>query len=219
MDIIQIDDQTYEVLSDSGNLYKIRVTPVGARCTCTGFKYRQDCKHVKALQIPEKKRYPRICVDEVLTKLKPALQGEIIYLAGSYRRQKDMIGDVDILIQADTDSFMKVASSISALHTQGRIQQIICTGTEIIRGLVKTSYGDIQFDITRVNENELATYLLYRTGPKDLNIRMRSLAKMLGYKLNEHGLFDTDGHVIPTPTEASVFAELNMKYLTPAERS
>ena len=217
VELIPIDDNTYEVLSDSGNVYTIKVNMTGARCTCLGFKHRHSCKHIKLIEIPEKKRYPRICADEVLAGLEPALcntQYTNYTIAGSYRRQKEMIGDVDILIQMGVQSFLQ-------LHDKLKWNPAItftCTGTEIIRGAVPTSYGNIQFDITRINEDEYPFYLLYRTGPKERNIQMRSLAKMIGYKLNEHGLTDEMGIKVECHTEEDIFFALGMKYIEPQDR-
>ena len=214
MELRQVNENTYEVLSDSGNIYKLKVNPVGISCTCLGYKHRHACKHIKLLDIPEKKKYPRDCVIEVLNGLHPAICNTQYTVAGSYRRQKDMISDVDILIVCDEKTFLEVQYTLSGLE----YVTIKVAGSEIIRGVIPASYGDIQFDITRVNEVEYPFYLLYRTGPKDLNIRMRSLAKMLDLKLNEHGLYRQDGSRTHCETEADIFTELNMKYLTPAER-
>ena len=211
MEIAQTGDNTYEVLSDSGNIYKLKVNAVGVSCTCLGYKHRHACKHIKLLDIQEKKRYPRHVADYIIMRLEPAL-GNIKYtIAGSYRREKETIGDVDILLV--TDSLKGITEKILEIPQT----KIIMSGEQIIRGTVQTSSGEVQFDITRVNEDELASYLLYRTGPKELNIKMRMTAKLLGYKLNEHGLW-LDDEQIQTKTEADIFEALDMKYIKPEMR-
>ena len=202
----------WEYLSDSGNVYTLRQKGAKILCTCKGFEYRQHCKHLALIPTVFKTRYPRQAANEVKARFYSALQlAEQYCLTGSYRRGKDTIGDVDILIQ--TDDLEPIADIIRKQPTV----KITMEGTEILRGTVDTLYGNIQFDITRANKDEWATYLLYRTGSKGTNLAMRSKAKKLGLKLNEHGLWIGD-EKLNTPTEEDVFRQLGITYLEPEER-
>lgn len=133
-------------------------------------------------------------------------------LAGSYRRGKSTIGDVDIL--AENDSLLGIGSQM----VQDPNIEMVMSGPDIVRGFVPTTYGKVEFDFLRVNAEEWATYLLYRTGPKKLNIVMRAEAKKKGWRLNEHGLFDERNQQIVTASEKDVFDALGMEYLSPQER-
>ena len=212
-ELIQIDDNKYEFLSDSGKVYTLKVLASGIKCNCLGFKHRQDCRHIKFIDNPPKVRYPRQSALEVINNIRWALHETKYDIAGSYRRLKQDIGDVDILVNCTVEQFSKLLLRLQTIQNK----ELIMAGSEIIRGTTETNYGKIQFDITRVNKDEWASYLLYRTGPKELNIMMRTKAKLLSYKLNEHGLW-LDGEKIKTDTEADIFAELDMEYILPENR-
>jgi DNA polymerase (family 10) len=75
-------------------------------------------------------------------------------------------------------------------------------------------------DIFRTNIEMQYSMLLYSTGSKNFNIKMRGRAKQLGYLLNQKGLFDKDGNKIiaSNSNEKMYFKTLNMKYLKPEDR-
>ena len=210
--LIKTKPNEWEYMSESGNVYTLIQKGDKVTCTCKGFEYRHHCKHIALIPTVAKARYPRNAANEVKARFNSALQlAEQYCLTGSYRRKKETIGDVDILIE--TDDLSPIADIIRKQPTV----KITMEGTEILRGTVDTIYGNIQFDITRANRDEWATYLLYRTGSKDTNLAMRSRAKKLGLKLNEHGLWIDDAK-LNTPTEEDVFYMLKLQYLEPEER-
>lgn len=212
--VIQINPKEFSLQSSSGNTYTLKITSAGVRCNCTGYKFRGYCKHLSLIPIPVKKRYPREVANEVITILRKYLSKiKQFKIAGSYRRGLSTIGDVDILVE--TDSLEPITNKIRL----NKKIKITVSGSDILRGNITTEFGEVQFDILRVNKKEWPTYLLYRTGPKKLNITMRSKAKKLNYKLNEHGLFDNKGNQIIVNNENDIFKAIGMIPLTPQERN
>ena len=88
-------------------------------------------------------------------------------------------------------------------------------GDDIIRG----TYHGWDFDVTRVVPGEFGPYLLYRTGDKNFNIKIRGIAKSLGMSLNEHGLFNREtGELITAGSEEEILNALNIPYVKPEDR-
>ena len=213
----QIDEKHYELISASGNTYRLTYNNTGIKCSCLGFKHRQKCRHTDFIQVEPKKRYPASYATKVLAILKGNLGNNKHEIAGSYRRGKSTIGDVDILVEATEEDFFGIRNSIDV---NPNVQTIVVSGNDICRGTVIIDEDEIQFDITRVNANEWASYLLYRTGPRDFNIKMRAEAKRQGMKLNEHGLYTGElfDMKFETPTEADICYILGLSYIAPEFR-
>lgn len=194
------------------------VTKKGATfvCSCLGFVYRGACRHLQLLPKVER-RFPREVASQVLRDWGFTFEqiGPWV-VAGSYRRGKSTVKDLDILLECSADALVALGEE---MKTSPGIQ-VVTAGPDILRFYVPTSQGDFEIDILRVRSKvEWAPYLLYRTGSAALNISMRGLAKCLGFKLSERGVFNREtGEQTPTPTEESIFALLGMKYQTPEER-
>jgi len=207
----------WNVSSDS-NTYKVEFVDNKLVCTCPGFTYRRTCKHLGMIprdqlvvkHSSDSKRFSRSVIEKMIPDLKKIFDKYGIWeIAGSYRRKVSTCKDIDLLV---------VVSSLSGItseldHTPEFVKTT--SGSEILRGY----YKGIPIDILRVNKDEYATYLLYRTGSAEFNIRMRGIAKRLGYKLNEHGLFDLTGSRVLIQSEKDVFDKLGMDYLEPEKRN
>lgn len=138
--------------------------------------------------------------------------GEKWDIVGSYRRKSQTVKDIDILVECTKSEFSQV---LDILEKDPNYKRTV-TGNDIIRG----NYQGWDFDVTRVEPGQWASYLLYRTGSMIFNVKMRGLAKKLGYSLNEHGLYNrTTGEKLDTPTEASIFEALGMPYVQPENRN
>lgn len=206
-------DGKFHLTNPQGNTYIVSITPNGkARCTCPGFKFRQVCKHLDMIPKPEIKRYPLPTIVHMFKSLVQATNWPHVRteLVGSARRLKPTCKDMDILICCSVGQFMLLLTEkIHELTINKR-------GTELISG----HYYGIPFDITRVAaEGEWPYYTLYRTGSKDHNIMMRSRARALGWRLNEHGLWDGQTNVLPNPeNEEAIYEKLGLKYAAPRWR-
>ena len=202
----------FDILKNGEKTYEIEKKKSRFVCTCPGFKYRGKCRHLDLITDFLPKRHPRQVITDLIPEMKKMFDGigdwEIV---GSYRRGLKDSKDIDVLITCSSSDFQK---ALKALESYPDYKHTL-SGNDIIRGEVL----GIDFDLTRVNRDEYVTYLLYRTGPKELNIAMRGLAKSKGMKLNEHGLYDKDGNKIDCKTESDVFKALGLKYQSPDKRT
>ncbi len=144
--------------------------------------------------------------DDIVMMLEPHVSR--IAVAGSLRRRKETIGDVDILAVADSDDIMGVFTGMD------RVEKIL------VQGDTKSSVrlqGGLQVDLRIVGAGSFGSALQYFTGSRDHNIAMRQRAIRQGYKLNEYGLFDGDRQVAGE-TEEAVYGALGLAWIPPELR-
>jgi DNA polymerase (family 10) len=135
-------------------------------------------------------------------------------IAGSLRRKKETIGDIDIIIEAEMKDRKKILKNILSLQ---QVSKLIEAG--ITKATIILKNKNIQVDIRFVNADEYGAAMLYFTGSKEHNIKMRIIARNKGYKLNEYGLFEiTTGKKNVGTTEASIYNALGLKYIPPELR-
>ena len=128
-------------------------------------------------------------------------------MAGSLRRGKSTVGDLDLLA---TDP--KVVDAVKGCPG---VAQVLESGPK--RTSVKLEEG-VQVDVRVFTEEEYGAALVYFTGSKDHNIALRSLAMEKGWKLNEYGLLDRTGARLAGGSEAGVYRKLGMAYIPPGLR-
>ena len=136
--------------------------------------------------------------------------------AGSLRRSKEVIGDVDFLVSA------KKSERIIEYFTgrEGNLSVLAAGGTKASVLLA----GGIQADLRVVVDSEYASALAYFTGSKEHNIVMRSRAIARGLRLNEYGLFKSKEETrdpklrLKCKTEEEIFAALDLAYVPPELR-
>ncbi|HKT22521.1 MAG TPA: DNA polymerase/3'-5' exonuclease PolX, partial [Nitrososphaerales archaeon] len=128
-------------------------------------------------------------------------------MAGSLRRGKSTVGDLDLL---STDP--KV---VEAIRGCPGVAQVLESGPK--RTSVKLGDG-VQVDVRLFAKEEYGAALVYFTGSKDHNIALRNLAIEKGWKLNEYGLFARDGSRLSGETEEGVYEKLGMSYIAPELR-
>ncbi|MBL9141106.1 MAG: DNA polymerase/3'-5' exonuclease PolX [Phycisphaerae bacterium] len=139
--------------------------------------------------------------------------------AGSLRRGRETIGDVDI-----------VASARYPAHVHQALQEAPGVTKVLAAGETKTSVRmdtGLQVDLRTVSDAEYGAALLYFTGSKEHNIRLRERAQQRGLRLNEYGLFPDDGEAAPqdrginpiaAATEEDVYAALELPWIPPELR-
>ncbi|MBN1557323.1 MAG: DNA polymerase/3'-5' exonuclease PolX [Lentisphaerae bacterium] len=130
-------------------------------------------------------------------------------VAGSYRRGRETVGDLDILIHASDRR--RAADGILEYES---ITETIGRGEE--RVSVRLN-GGLQVDFRFFDEPAFGAALMYFTGSKAHNIKVRRLAQERGWKLNEYGLFKED-HRLAGKTEKSVYKRLDMRWVPPELR-
>jgi DNA polymerase (family 10) len=128
--------------------------------------------------------------------------------AGSYRRKKDTIGDLDLVAAGDH------AAAAKALEGHPEAAHVIASGPA--KTSVRLSKG-LQVDLRCVPPESFGAALVYFTGSKDHNVALRALAKKKGLTLNEYGLFEGKKQVAGR-TEAEVYGALGLPFIEPELR-
>lgn len=135
-----------------------------------------------------------------------------IEICGSIRRGKPKVGDIDIV--AVPNKFDEFCKSIEKILDEENGKGLVY-GQRNIRFLLN---DDLQVDIAVFDNDTFESGKLYFTGSKWFNIRCRSKAKQLGYKLNEYGLWDENGNRTAV-TEKEILRRIGMeKYIDPKTR-
>ena len=149
-------------------------------------------------------------VDQIMKKLKEVDLVSRVAPAGSYRRMKETVGDLDILVESNDNR--KVMKKFTAFSEVKKVLESGETKTSVVvEGL------DIQMDLRVVPEESFGAALMYFTGSKDHNVRIRSLALRGGLKVNEYGVFRNDT-MVAGKTEEDIYKFLNLQFIPPEIR-
>lgn len=132
-----------------------------------------------------------------------------VTIAGSYRRMRETVGDLDVLVVAVSSSPV-----MECFTTYEEVAKTLSAG--ITRASVILKCG-MQVDLRVVTEESFGAALHYFTGSKAHNIAIRRLAQKKGLKINEYGVF-RDKARIAGETEASVYAAVGLPYIPPELR-
>jgi DNA polymerase (family 10) len=138
---------------------------------------------------------------------------EKVELAGSLRRRKETVGDIDILVSAPRQNWVKIHEHFVNFHGVKDV---------LLKGETKSSVvleNARQVDLRTVEPHQWGAALQYFTGSKEHNIRIRDIAKAKGLKLSEYGVFKTDtDQWIGGSSEEEVYALLGMQTPPPEIR-
>ncbi|HVU64366.1 MAG TPA: DNA polymerase/3'-5' exonuclease PolX [Phycisphaerales bacterium] len=178
--------------------------------------------------------------ERIVEQLKRVKGVKHVAFAGSARRGKETVGDLDILATA------AAAAAVSeAFRTMPDVRQVIAAGEtrssvriaidpEMGRWTLEGKEGEerveptIQVDLRVLDDSCWGAALLYFTGSKDHNVRLRERALKKGLTLNEYGLFPEDGEKEPPQkrgvkpvaarTEEDVYHKLDLEWIPPEMR-
>lgn len=152
----------------------------------------------------------KLAANAVIAYMEDCPAATHVEVAGSIRRGKSTVKDVDIVATGtDTAEIMQ--------------HFVDCPDFDCIKmaGPTRASavlISGVQVDIRVVTPDQYPFTLLHFTGSAENNIALRIAAKRRGLKLNEYGLFDADGNSTQCATEAEIFAALGLPYVAPAGR-
>lgn len=132
-----------------------------------------------------------------------------IMVAGSFRRRRETVGDLDILVTAG-----KGAPVMQRFVEYEDVSEVVSQGDT--RATVRLR-GGLGVDLRVVAKESYGAALLYFTGSKAHNIALRSIAVKQGWKLNEYGLFQDDKR-IAGKTEKAIYKKLGLHYVEPELR-
>ncbi len=179
-----------------------------------GFKQKTSDNILRGIEIYRRRRG-----NYLLGKTKPIADqicrflenhAERVTFAGSLRRMKETVHDVDILAaslnpQATMDAFLKMPMVRAVLAGGGTKASVHVD-------------DDLQIDLRVIEPKSWGAAMHYFTGSKAHNIRMRERAIKMGFKLNEYGLFDANDKCVAGETEEEIFAKLGLPYIPPVLR-
>lgn len=151
--------------------------------------------------IEESNRFVRF-----LKKLKNIIRIEV---AGSLRRHKEIVHDIDILVS--TKHHAQVHEAFTAYPL---VDQVLAQGETKSSVILRSG---IQADLRTVTDQEFPYALYYFTGSKEHNVATRTLAKRTGLKISEYGIF-RGKRLIPCKDEADIFKVLGLHYIPPELR-
>ncbi len=146
---------------------------------------------------------------EFVGALKKLSEVTRISVAGSLRREKETVRDIDVLVSSKKPK--KIMDVFTGLANVGAL---------LAKGESKSSVrtkDDVQIDCRAVEEKSFGAALLYFTGSKNFNIKIRQLAIRRGLKINEYGVF-RKGKFVCGRTEEEIFKILGMPYIEPELR-
>ncbi len=155
--------------------------------------------------------YTMPVAEEIRDYLKELKSVKKIEIAGSYRRRKETIGDIDILVTSD-----KPADVVERFVSMKDVAEVLAKGST--KSTIRLKDG-LQVDVRVLKENEYGSALQYFTGNKDHNIELRKLALKQRYTLSEYGLFKLKGKkLVAGKTEEEVYRKLGLDYIAPELR-
>ncbi len=134
-----------------------------------------------------------------------------IALAGSIRRGRETVGDIDLLVTSDHPRVV-----MDAFVALPDVAEVLEHGTT--KGSIRHREG-IQVDLRVMEPECFGAALLYFTGSKQHNIRIREMAVRKGFTLSEYGLFrESSGRRVAGATEEEVYAAIDLPWIPPELR-
>ena len=131
--------------------------------------------------------------------------------AGSLRRMRETVGDIDLLVTSQQPTQV-----MQAFCSSPRVARVLAHGPTKASAL--TTKG-VQVDLRVVDPAVWGAALMYFTGSRPHNIHIRTLAVRAGLKLSEYGLFDAEtGEQLAAATEEDIYARLGLPWIMPTLR-
>ena len=142
-----------------------------------------------------------------------------VEVAGSIRRRKPTVNDIDLVIQPQSNSWLKIIKAIRQEFDAVTEKQGQKLATLYVPFSSKQGQGLLQVDLYRASRSTWGILLLIRTGSAEHNIYLAKLAIRKGYRLAySKGLLNQGGEIIASETEQDVFQALGLDYIPPEER-
>ncbi|MDD2756196.1 MAG: DNA polymerase/3'-5' exonuclease PolX [Methanothrix sp.] len=150
-------------------------------------------------------------VNDILAYLRGMGGLEHITAAGSFRRARETVGDIDILATA-----IRPEEIVAAFVRMPLVEEVLAQGPTKASVIVQET---IQVDLRIVEHQSFGTVLQYFTGSKEHNVRLRQLALNRGYSLSEYSLTRlTDSQDLFYDREEDVYAAIGLPYIAPEMR-
>jgi DNA polymerase (family X) len=188
--------------------------------TLAGFGPKKEKKILEAIEQFQKRPerfllHEAMAVAAVIRQRLQAIPGvEKVELAGSIRRFKETIKDIDFVLA--TNHPAEVAEQIAQLP---EVTQVVGQGETKVSIVVDTEGLVMGVDVRLVSPGQFGSALSHFTGSKEFNIRIRQRAKQYGWKVSEYGIYDAEtGQTAKFEKEADFFAHLDLPFIPPELR-
>ncbi len=189
-----------------------RVVRAGRLRKVRGFGPTIETKLSAALEKPAAEKRFKLAVAEAeadaLVNFLRGSGGRVV-VAGSYRRRRDTVGDLDAVVTAAHG-----AEVGDKLVTYENVAEVLAHGPTRTTVVLRSG---LQVDVRAVPEESYGAALLYFTGSKAHNIALRAIAVRRGWKLNEYGLF-SGRRRLAGATEEDIYKRLGLAYIPPELR-
>ena len=137
---------------------------------------------------------------------------EAITPAGSLRRGRETIGDLDLLVTGPN-----AAAALDRVATNPEVHEIL--GRGVNKTSVKIGREGLQVDVRALEHNSFGAAMQYFTGSKEHNVALRQRAIRMGLKLSEYGLFRAEDDIrVAGETEEEVYRTLGLDWIPPELR-
>ena len=188
-----------------------RVIKAGRLRELRGFGPVIEKKLADALEKPAAEKRFKLSVAEAEAEALVGFlrDGGRVVVAGSYRRRRDTVGDLDVLVTAKDGPAVG-----DKLVRYDNVAEVLAHGPTRTAVVLRSG---LQVDIRAVPEESYGAALLYFTGSKAHNIALRGLANAHGWKLNEYGLF-AGRRRIAGASEEEVYQKLGLAFIPPEMR-
>ena len=130
-------------------------------------------------------------------------------LAGSIRRKKPIVNDIDIVIELKPNNLEDLKKFLSELGV------LKLKGEKLIRLITN---DNMQVEVYIATKENYEPLLLIRTGSKEHNVKLTTRAHIFNYKLTANGLIDMKTSSIIATSEKDIFKALKMNYVEPEKR-
>jgi len=150
--------------------------------------------------------------DELAAELMQVEGVEKVTPAGSLRRGRETVGDLDLLVTGPAplgslDRFLKFP----------KVQEVLARGEN--KASARVGMEGLQVDVRALPPDTFGAAMQYFTGSKDHNVAIRTRAVRMGLKLSEYGLFRADDNVrVASVTEEEIYSALGLKWIPPELR-
>jgi DNA polymerase (family 10) len=202
----ELDVQTLEQLARAAHDGRIRELPG------FGAKTEQAILEAVSRQVKEQPRFKLAVAAQYAEPLRTWLEGipgvEQVVVAGSYRRARETVGDLDILVTADTPGIME------RIVAYDEVSKVLARGPTRATVLLRSG---LQVDVRVVEAACFGAALQYFTGSREHNIALRRLAQERKLKISEYGVFRGKRRTAGA-TEASVYRSVGLPWIEPELR-
>ena len=190
-----------------------------------GFGEKSEVNILKAIEVFKKSagRFLTDVAEEQSDRLVAHVRAfgepiEAVTPAGSLRRCKETVGDLDILVTLTPGKHTPKNVEAISEHILGfpGIDQTLARGENKVSFMLKNG---MQVDVRILEKKNFGAALLYFTGSKEHNVVLRGRANKMGYTLNEYALATLDGErPVAGATEEEIYAKLELDYIPPELR-